>query len=141
MNLSHARSRHPDELFLLGLCLVSGITIVFGDVPEPDSIEAALPRWASIGWGIFLLLGPLTTLVGIFWPGKRVTDGLIVEQVGQVTTGMIAIFYAVVLIIAAWPAAVVAGSITFAFGCARIWRWVQIQRLLKEYQAVADNGA
>jgi hypothetical protein len=141
--ISRANSRHPDELFLLFLCLVSGITIVFGDVPPPDSIEAALPRWAAIAWGIGLLLGPLTTLIGIFWPQRfKQTDGLIVEQVGQMVTGVIAIFYGTILLIAAWPAAIVAGGITIAFGFARLWRWYQIQRILRDlHHEAVRHGA
>ncbi len=142
MIVSRANSRHPDELFLLFLCLISGITIVFGDAPAPGTIEAALPGWAATVWGIALLLGPLTTLIGIFWPHRlRKTDGLIVEQVGQMVTGVTAIFYAVILTLAAWPAAVVAGAITLAFGLARLWRWWQIQRILTDLHREVGHGA
>lgn len=139
MNFSKARSRHPDELFLLVLCLISGAGIVFGGAPEPGSIETALPRWAVILWGAALLLGPATTLLGIFWPGKRASDGLIIEQVGQVTTGSVAMFYAAILLVSTWPAGILAGTIISGFAAARFWRWVQIQRLLHDMRAVSDG--
>jgi sugar phosphate permease len=131
MNFSNAKSRHPDEFLLLLLCLSAGLTIVFGDVPAPDSIEASLPRWAAVGWGIGILLGPLVTLVGIFWPGRRASDGLITEQVGQGITGTVAAYYAVVLLTYAWPAAVFSAFIVLAFGAARVWRFFQIQKILR----------
>ena len=124
-------SRHPDEIFLLLLCMFAGAGLVFGDAPAPDSVEASLPPWAVVGWGIGLLVGPLVTLLGILWQRDR-HDGILIEQVGQVITGGSALVYAAILLVALWPAGFVAGCIILAFGGARFWRWWQLQKVIDD---------
>lgn len=135
-------SRHPDEFLLLLLCIVAGVGIVFGDVPEPGTIEASLPRWAAVLWGYGLLIGPAITIVGISLAttAKRRLDGLVTEQVGQVVTGGVAAFYGVVLLVEAYPASLVSACIVFAFAGARFWRWFQIQRILRRAQNHVESA-
>ncbi len=135
-------SRHPDEFQLLLLSFEAALGILFGGVPEPGTIEATLPRWAATLWGYGLLVGPLTIVIGIILAStrRRRLDGLVVEQVGQVMTGGVALFYATVLLIEAYPASLVSACIVYAFAGARFWRWVQIQRLLRRAQAHIESG-
>lgn len=134
-------SRHPDELFLLALCVVSGFTLAFGDVPAPGTLEASVPGWAVTLWAWGLLIGPVVTLLGIFAPWKRTTDGAIVEQIGQVMVGGMAAFYGFVLLVAAWPASILAGSITLGFAAARFARWYQLQKRLRAIHRASKAGA
>lgn len=132
------RNRHPDEFLLLLLCVIAGLGFTFGDVPEPDSLEAAVPGWAVGLWGWGLLIGPLVIAAGIFWRDRH--DGVVIEQVGQIMTGGVAIFYGFVLLVSAWPASIVAGGITIAFGIARFWRWWQLQKLVNSAVQEASHG-
>jgi hypothetical protein len=134
-------SRHPDEFLLLLLCFVAAVGIVFGDVPEPGTIEASLPRWAAIAWGYGLLIGPAITVGGIVLASraKHRLDGLLTEQIGQVITGGVALFYGTVLLVEAYPASLVSACIIYAFAGARLWRWIQIQRLLRRARAHVES--
>ena len=133
-------SRHPDEFLLLFLCLISGARLVFGDAPTPGSVEDSVPGWASIAWGLGLLIGPVTVFVGIMWLARHRASGILVEQAGQVITGGVALFYAVALGVSAGAEATLPVSIVLAFSLARLWRWVQLERIIRSAQDRADTS-
>jgi hypothetical protein len=124
-------SRHPDEILMLFFCLMSGLGIVLGGAPDPASIEASLPNWGRTIWGIALLLGPLTTIAGILWAKRHSRDGILIEQVGQIMTGGVALFYVGVLVINQGENALVSVAFILAFSLARFWRWWQLERIVR----------
>ena len=83
--------RHPFELFILYLCVVSSIPTILGLSPEPGSVEDALPAWLATTWSWTLFLGSVITVAGIYW--KNRASGLIAEQLGLLVTGVAAIIY------------------------------------------------
>lgn len=140
----HPAARHPVDpraVFVLVLCLVSGIPLLLG-VTDPGSIERTLPHWALLLWGGGLVLGALTTLAGM---SRQTAGGVIAEQIGSVTVGAATLFYgSIILLNAASPkgdgitgSTLLGAGIIFAWGAANLWRWFQLQSYLKHAQAKA----
>lgn len=131
-------ARHPIDpraLFVLVLCVVSGLPLLAG-VTEPGSIEETLPAWAILLWALGLTGGAVMTLFGM---SKQTADGVIAEQIGSVTVGVSTLFYgSVILLTAGWSAALPAGII-FCWGAANLWRWVQLQAYLQDVAARVEE--
>lgn len=118
----------PRAVFILMLSVFSGLTALAIEV-APGSLQALLPHWAVVLWGVLLSGGSLVTLVGMSRP---TVNGIIVEQVGSVTVGCAAIFYS---ILAAWfvgPGSLQSVGIIFAWGVACLIRWGQLQVLIND---------
>ena len=128
-------SRHSLIVFLLFFVFASGISVTFG-APAPGSIEEALPRWGVYAWGTALGLGALATLIGLYLQPSdaRLVAGVLFEQVGVASLGSAAILYsAAVAGAAGWSGAFPAG-VTFGFGVACIYRYIQLQRHVNRYR-------
>lgn len=120
-------SRHPFEIFMLVVCVVVGLPILFGN-PPPPSVDALMPLWARIIWSVLVAGGALTALIGVALPQRLA--GVFVEQVGLVAVGVGTVVYALCSFVyndiqLALPAAMI-----LAFGVACLWRWVQLERLI-----------
>lgn len=126
--------RHPFQTFLLSLCVVSGIPLAFG-VSTAQSIEATLPPWMAVSWGISLSVGAALGLAGSYWPRQRYAAALTLERVGLVIAGPAATVYAVVIFVYGWPGGVVAGLITLAFGASCLKRAHDIGKVI--HRAIA----
>lgn len=116
----------PRAVFVLIVASFSGLTAIAIEA-EPRSLESLLPQWAVVLWGILLIMGSVTTLVGMT---RQTLDGILIEQVGSVTVGVSAIFYSGVSLWVAGETALIASSIIFAWGLACLARWVQLQMLI-----------
>lgn len=108
---------NPFEIFLGGLCVVSGLPFLLNFTPKPGSLEALLPEWLVIAWGTQLVLGGLATLFGIL------ADREDTYRFGMTLLGPAAIIYAVGIVAASGAPGLVAAAITLAFGLACIVRW------------------
>lgn len=122
-------SRYPADpraVFILALSVFSGLTtLALG--AAPDSLHAVLPSWAVLLWSLSLVLGSAVALGGMAFQS---INGIIVEQVGSVTVGVAALFYAGVVLWVAGPVAISSAGIIGAWGIACLFRWVQLQVLI-----------
>jgi hypothetical protein len=132
--------RHPFELFTLFLCVITALPTVLRLTPEPSSINQALPPWLAIAWSITLLLGSMAALFGVYW--RRRATGLVMEQLGLAVTGAAALIYAGCILVVGSGGLVPAGIIG-GFGCACLWRWKDLQRIIDEavaYERLRSRG-
>lgn len=123
----------PRAVFILALSVFSGITALALDV-APGTLNAAVPYWAVIGWGILLTLGSAITLAGMLW--QSVT-GIITEQVGCIMVAATTIFYSGVAFSEVGAEALQNIGIILAWGLSCILRWVQLQVLINNAAARA----
>lgn len=130
-------SRHPFQVLILVLCLISSVPILLGASPAPASIEAQLPPYFSHVWALVLVTGSVGTLVGIFL--KNRTNGLIMEQMGLAFIGISALLYsALIMVHVKWPGFFSATAIgVFAIAC--LVRWKQIQDYLHEVKKAVED--
>ena len=140
-------SRHPIQLFMLGLCFLASAPTLLGAIPPPASIEASLPIELVRGWSGLLFFGAAIALVGVYWR-NRVT-GIIIEQVGFIWLGLAAVVYSAAIgkVVGVDNGAGVNIAMIFGFAMAAFWRAGQIQsdlnelhRLQKIHQADEAEG-
>ena len=75
-------SRNPFQVYLLGLCIFSGWSILAADVPASvGTIEYYLNAWQETVWCVLLIGGATFALLGMFWPFDART-GLILKRFG-----------------------------------------------------------
>lgn len=126
--------RHGLVVYLLGLCVLSGVTLLFGE-PAAGSLEAALDREVVAAWAALLTLGAATALVGMFWPGD-IRTGLVAKRLGYAGLTFASAIYALVIIGSFQREATLVGGVLlgFAFAAAHTWRRVnqRIRQILDE---------
>jgi hypothetical protein len=126
----------PRAVWVMALFVLSGILLVFVGA-TPGSINAQLdPVWVVI-WGLMLVLGALTTLVGI---AKLDTDGILLEQVGSVSMGGACVVYAGAIFGTVGWAGSVPALVVGGFGLASFWRWGQLQALISQGKRAAEEA-
>lgn len=127
-------SRHPLIVFLLLLCVVTGLGIAVDVTPAPGSLEAALLRWEVIAWAVALCGGAALILLGLaLQPSdKHLVLGVLFEQVGVATLGPAAIIYSAAAVAAVGWSGLFPAAITFAFGVACLYRWFTLQRGIRK---------
>lgn len=116
----------PRAVFILALSVFSGATALTLKV-APESLEAVLPVWAVLVWGLTLGLGSLVTLVGMAF---QTVNGIITEQIGSVMVGAATVFYSGVAFYVIGASAIQTMGIVLAWGLACLVRWVQLQILI-----------
>jgi hypothetical protein len=136
----HALSAHPWAVWVCALCLLNGIPLLLGAAP-PDSIEATLPPWGRIAWGVVLTVGSAAVLAGMFWPGSD-TDALLVELVGMLAVGVGCVVYASALLtLDGSPAPRSGVAIIGGFGVACLWRVWAAERTLRTMERLTARRA
>jgi hypothetical protein len=130
--------RHPFQTFLLGLCVISGVPLAFGE-RTASSISALLPGWMAVGWGVSLSLGALVALVGSYWPRTSYATALTLERVGLVIVGPAAVVYACVIFIYGGWGGATAGLITLAFGASALQRAHDIGKVIHRAIAITEG--
>lgn len=119
--------RHPFQTFMLALCVVSSIPLVAGQVTA-GSIEDSLPWWGSLAWGLSLLLGAASGLLGSYWRGEYDT-ALLMERIGLNFVGFAAVVYGLIIpIVGGWNGLIAAG-IVLGFGASCLTRARDIARI------------
>lgn len=116
----------PRAIFILALSVFSGATALALQA-APQSLEALLPRWAVVAWGVLLVVGSATTLLGMAF---QTINGIVTEQVGSVMVAATTIFYSTVAIWFAGPDVLSSVGIILAWGVACLVRWMQLQILI-----------
>lgn len=116
----------PRATFMLALSVMSGISSL-AVAEAPNSLQAALPEWAVLIWGVLLIVGAVTALTGMLFKG---VGGVITEQVGNMTVAATTLFYSSVAIMVVGPSAIFPVGIIAAWGLACFMRWLQLQLLI-----------
>jgi hypothetical protein len=121
--------RHPFQTFLLLLCAVSGLPLLFG-VETAGSVEALLPDWAALSWGLCLSVGSLFGLAGTHWKSGHEATALTIERIGLLIVGASALLYAVLVALYIGVSGTVTVLILLAFGIAAISRARDIESII-----------
>lgn len=116
----------PRATFMLALSVMSGVSSL-AIAEAPGSLEAALPEWAVLIWGIMLIVGSILALIGMVFKG---VGGVITEQIGNMTVSATTLFYASIAIMVVGPAAAYPAGLIGAWGAACFIRWLQLQLLI-----------
>jgi hypothetical protein len=106
---------HPFELYLAGVCVLSGVPLLIGE-PAPTSIEALLPPLLVRLWGFELLLGAGLVLFGLLRPRSRL------ERVGHTLLAPAAVVYGAAIVTVVGVPGVLAGTLVAGFGLASATR-------------------
>jgi hypothetical protein len=130
--------RHPSQVFLLLLCVVSGIPKLFG-VTTAGSVEASLPGWLAVAWGGVLFGGSAAALVGSYWRGELVT-ALTVERAGLALVGAAAVMFAIVVVFAGGWQRLLQAVIIAGFGGTCLRRAFDIGQVMKTAIRIVKNG-
>ncbi len=83
--------RHPFQLFLLALSFNAGVPLVLS-LGMNTGTAAATPALSAFIWGLMLVGGSVTALVGTYWPADVVTR-LTLERIGLSAVGYGALLY------------------------------------------------
>lgn len=119
------RSRHPFELFFLGIVLLTSISGLVSSEVRPGSIQEAVGHTGTLVWYLALLGGALTAVTGIFW--RERATGLTLEALGLFVTGIATIFYGASAMIILGGVALYSAVTLCGYGLAAIWRALQIR--------------
>lgn len=120
--------QHPFEVFLGGLCVLSGLPLVLATQPDPASLTATLPWWIVKAWGIELTLGGALIVLGVIWPRMRYA-----ERAGLTLLAPAAGLYALAIFVNVGRSGLVAASIVLAFALACLLRLavvVEVRRVI-----------
>lgn len=126
-----AAARYPADpraVFVLALSVFGGLTALTLRV-APDSLDALLPHWALITWGLVLATGSSLALGGMAFQSL---NGIVAEQIGNVMVGAATIFYSGVAFWTVGIDSVQGLGIVFAWGVACLVRWAQLQALVHD---------
>jgi cytochrome bd-type quinol oxidase subunit 2 len=138
-SLNAPAARYPADprvVFILALCVLSGIPLAMGNA-TPGSINDQLDTAWVVIWGVMLVVGALTTLIGVL---KLDADGILLEQIGSVAVGGASLLYAGAIFAKVQWAGSVPMLIIAGFGIACFWRWGQLQSLIRHARRIADEG-
>ncbi len=137
---AHA-ARNSWAVFLLLLCVMSGasalVATAVGHPSEPPAVAAVVPEWARLTWYGLLIGGGSVSLLGVWWPHRRVVDlvtGLSIERRGTYGLTIGALLYGMALLALDGPVSKVSGVITVGFAVAGAWRIYDIGRDLRRVQ-------
>lgn len=114
------RRRDPMELMLLGLCLVAGLSALFGN-EAPNSVEQTMPGWLVVVWNTALAVSGAVGVVGNMWPGELGT-GLLVRVAGLLIASGPAAAYGIAALTFAGAVALFPAGIVLAFAIACLWK-------------------
>ena len=119
--------RNPSEVFLLALCLVTGLAGL--GAPPPPHVNEGF----AIAWNLLLAASGLAGLIGIVW--RDALAGLLITRAAMIPAGFGAYGYAVILGVATLRESVLQAifsyTVVVGFGVALHWRVVQITRYLR----------
>lgn len=128
-------ARNPREVYLLGLCVVSGVgSLITRLAAEPSTAvcscappdpAAHIPVPVILGWHALLIAGAATVLVGMCWRRDLLT-GALISRAGWIWLGFGAYAYAAAVAWPLTPQAVLGGGVLAGFGLAchwGLWPW------------------
>lgn len=130
--------RSPFQLYLVGLVLVGGLGIVTNT--SNNAITQAMGEPYATIWGLFLTLGGILILLGIYWPKDAIT-GLIIERAGLVALGGASLIWSILVVWRVHLNGLFSALLTFGLflACLAQWWWID-QNVNRVIKAVNDNG-
>lgn len=127
----------PRAVFMLALSVFGGLGALALNA-APQTLEALLPVWGIIAWGISLALGSAVALTGMLFQS---INGIITEQIGSVMVGAATVFYSVLALYTLGFQAVQIIGLVLAWGLACLIRWAQLQALIvSTYHRAQEEG-
>jgi len=127
---------NPFELYLIALIILGGLPLLLGG-PAPLSMAALLSRFWSLLWGLELVVGGLTKLVGVLRGRVRY------RIAGLWLLGFSSVAYALAIAASLTPGSLVALGFILGFSVAcfaQIRHLHHAVRVLSQYQARVTNG-
>lgn len=118
----------PRAVFILTLCIVTGLPLIAGIV-QPGSFEELLPSIIVRLWGISLVLGCGVTLFGMSRNSKLY--GMQMEQVGSVAVAAVSLFYATAVFIVAGSSGITAAGFIIGWAISCLYRYWQLEHLIR----------
>lgn len=129
--------RSLDQAFVMVLCVVVAVPIIFGTAPKPGSIAHMHPTWFGYLWAITLAIGALIILFS-YLVRERVM-AIIIEQFGSILLGMAGLLYGFTILILNWDSGgSTAGVIVLGFSLTRLWQARRYQKFLQKVREVVD---
>lgn len=121
--------RHPFQTYMLSVAVVSGLPLVFGWAP-PRSIEATLPPWLVLIWGVMLFGGSAVALLGSYWLGNY-ANALTIERIGLLVVGGAACLYGMTLLFVFGLSVAVSAGFVLGFALAALKRSFDIGHIMR----------
>lgn len=118
----------PRAVFILALSVFTGITALALKA-APESLDAVLPRWGVMAWGVLLVLGSALALTGMIF---QTLNGILSEQIGSVMVAATTLFYSAIAFYFVGFNALQNVGIILAWGLACGLRWFQLQALINQ---------
>lgn len=115
----------PFEVYISALCVLAGLPLIFGG-PTPGTMRDYLPNTLVTLWGIELVTGGVLTLAGLAMAGT--IRGYRWERAGLTFLATAGGVYAVVLMVTAWPQAVITIALLIGLSLACLWRTSSMKR-------------
>lgn len=115
--------RHPFQRYLLGLCVVGTLPLLFGK-PSAGSIEASLPPFVVLAWSALLIGGCLLALLGVYWPLREpvtpqsFVQALFLERLGLAIVWPTALVYSAIIVMSAGVRGILVAALVAGFGWA-----------------------
>lgn len=133
-----ATGKHPFEVMILTAATIAGIVLLTMQL-SPRSVASALHPMVQTLWQYELLIGGVTGLVGVFWPGSLYAS-LKVEAIGLFILATATTMYTIALAAVSGSQGITAGSFVGAIAIASWARVAQIFRDLRRATRAARNG-
>lgn len=132
MAIRRRLDRTPDTITVLALTTLSGISVLLTRTP-PAAIEALVPGWVGLAWGLGMTAASACALLGVVWSEELTGWGL--ELAGRITLAVMLGLYAVAIALyTTSPGAVVALGLTVAFAASSAWRAFLLARRLRAWR-------
>lgn len=115
--------RSPFQLYLVALIVLGGIGILTNVSKNP--ITDAMGETNTTVWGVFLTLGGLLVLTGIYWPKDTITS-LIIERSGVIALGGASLIWSISVLWKVHSNGLFSSVLTFGLflACLAQYRWL-----------------
>lgn len=129
--------RHPDQVLVAALLVISGLPIIAGG-PRPGSVSATLPVPLVYLWaGVLVLCGLMVVAAAVV---RSAEVGLYLELAAHPPMAVMLWVYAASAFLVGGGQAAVAGAILAAIGLARTVRTIQVFRALVKLRKDIERG-
>lgn len=95
MEVATWQRRHPHQVLIAGMCVVTGLPVLFGG-PRPGSLVATLPPLLVYTWAATFVLGGAMIVAAALV--RSVMHALYLELVADLPVGLTAITYSAALV-------------------------------------------
>lgn len=127
-------SRHPHEIVLLSICVLSGLSTFLAYHQAASTAIRELPEMWGRVYYLGLAIAAAIALIGVFWPGFT---GPLVERAGLLMLSGLVCFFGIAILTVAGLRGLYFGLILIGFAAANLWRVGQVNRELQQIRAAA----